>query len=514
MATSDNFLLEPVPNDEAARWIREKPLVSRQVFDNLLPELKARAFLITGIEDANTVSEVRSLLAELPEGAQWETQKRAITEKLSTWFTAEAAAARAEMLLRTHGFQAYQTAQHRVMERQADVFPYWQYLSLDDEKVRPAHAALNEKVAPAGDPFWNDHSPPWQWGCRCRKVSLLPEDVDDIRAEDSGKLPEAQRVLEGTSLTRARDGRLAGANGVELDIRNDKMRGKTDGYHFDPSSLGLPIGSLKARYDDTTWAEFETNAKRLNIEGGRSVWDWLNGTQTSPNPAARTASQPAAQPASQPSSNPAQSRAKGTPLSGKLDSDKLTQKEQERVDNVLSIIDSVHGDGPLPKIPVGNRAGKSLGLFTSNKFTKEPISINYRKRPISGYKLHPELTLAHEIGHWIDCAGFGQGLDAWATKDVTGVLSDWWKAVSDSTSFKALASDRRANYYTSKKEAWARSYAQFIAEESADQTLLDQVQKIRGEPLADRQWTTQDFAPIKTAMKHIFIKTGWMEAAP
>lgn len=280
MATSDNFLLEPVPNDEAARWLREKPLVSREVFDSLLPELKARAFLITGIEDANVVSEVRSLLAELPEGAEWESTKQTIMDKLSTWFTAEAAAARAEMLLRTHGFQAYQTAQHRAMERQADVFPYWQYLSMDDEKVRPAHAALNEKVAPANDPFWNDHSPPWQWGCRCRKVALLPEDVDDIRAEDSGKLPEAQRVLEGTSLTRARNGRLAGANGVELDIRNDKMRGKENGYHFDPSSLALDPASLKPRYDDTTWAEFETNAKRLNIEDGRSVWDWLNGTKT------------------------------------------------------------------------------------------------------------------------------------------------------------------------------------------------------------------------------------------
>lgn len=277
MTTSDNFLLEPAPNDEASRWIEGKPIVNREVFAALLPELKARAFLITGIEDANVVSEVRALIAELPEGAQWETQKQAITEKLSAWFTPETANARAEMLLRTHGFQAYQTAQHRVMERQADVFPFWQYLSMDDEKVRPAHAELNEKVAPATDAFWQDHSPPWQWGCRCRKVALLPEDVSDIKAEDNGKLPEAQRVLEGSSLTRARDGRLAGANGVEHDIRNDRMRGKEGGYHFDPSSLALDPASLKPRYDDTTWGEFEANAKRLDMGDGRTVWDWING---------------------------------------------------------------------------------------------------------------------------------------------------------------------------------------------------------------------------------------------
>lgn len=281
MAIADNFLLEPVPHDEASRWIEGKPLVSREVFAELLPELRARAFLITGIEDANVVSEVRSLVAALPQGAEWEKQKALITEKLSAWFTPEAANARAEMLLRTHGFQSYQAANHRVMERQADVFPWWQYLSMDDEKVRPAHAALNEKVAPAGDSFWHDHSPPWQWGCRCRKVPLLPEDVDDIRAEDQGQLPELHRVLDGTALTKAREGQLPGKNGAQIDIRSDRMRGKLDGYHFDPGSLTLPVKDLKARYDDVTWGEFEGNAKAQALGDGRTVWAWLNGAKAS-----------------------------------------------------------------------------------------------------------------------------------------------------------------------------------------------------------------------------------------
>ncbi len=42
MPAADNFLLEPVPHEEVARWIAGKPLVSREVFNELLPELKAR----------------------------------------------------------------------------------------------------------------------------------------------------------------------------------------------------------------------------------------------------------------------------------------------------------------------------------------------------------------------------------------------------------------------------------------------------------------------------------------
>lgn len=276
---ADNFLLEPVPHDEAARWIAGKPLVSREVFNDLLPELKARAFLISGLEDANVASEVRELIAELPRGAEWEVQKKAISEKLSGWFDPAGALARAEMLLRTHGFQSYQMAQHQVMERQAGAFPFWQYLSLDDEKVRPAHAVLNEKVAPADDTFWHDHSPPWQWGCRCRKVSLLPEEVDELKAEDARKLPELHRVLEGTALNKARDGQMPGKNGAQVDIRSDRMRGKPSGYHFDPSTLSLSPAQLKARYDDTTWDEFEAGARAAEIRPGQTVWDWLNGSK-------------------------------------------------------------------------------------------------------------------------------------------------------------------------------------------------------------------------------------------
>lgn len=80
MPAADNFLLEPVPHEEVARWIAGKPLVSREVFNELLPELKARAFLISGLEDANVASEVRELIAELPRGAEEGSLIRAVRD--------------------------------------------------------------------------------------------------------------------------------------------------------------------------------------------------------------------------------------------------------------------------------------------------------------------------------------------------------------------------------------------------------------------------------------------------
>lgn len=517
---AEPFLIEPVPHDEARKWIAGKPQVSREVFETLLPELRARAFLISGLEDANVVAEIRELIAALPAGESWERQKKAIAEKLGAWFEPESSLARAELLLRTHGFQAYQAAQHRVMEAQADVFPYWQYLSLGDEKVRPAHRALDGIIVAADDPFWHDHSPPWQWGCRCRKVALLPDEVDDIKAEDAKRPPEAQRVLEGPALRKARGGVLDRGPAAQVDIRSDRMRGKLDGYHFDPSTLSLQPEQLKDRYDDTTWSEFEQNAKATQIRPGQSLWDWLEtGKLTRAKPGKPPAVKPPPAAPVPPPAPPAPSQtgtAAGTPLTGKLEPvPKMPKVEVERVATVLGIIDRIHGDGPLTKIPVGNSPGhNNLGVFTYRRYGGGAVDIQFR-RPRKGTYAHAELTLVHEVGHWLDYAG--QGKNQFASIAMSSEMQAWWKAAQASASYKAIQSrppSKARRYYLSVEEVWARCYAQFIAEESADSTLLQQVADIRGEPWPERQWATEDFAPLREEMRKIFEARGWMNPAP
>ena len=77
------LLLTPVPNAEAIAFLQDKAPVSRAVFDRLLPELKARAFTITGIEGASVLQKVRDRIAELPAGADWNAIKADIVNDLS-----------------------------------------------------------------------------------------------------------------------------------------------------------------------------------------------------------------------------------------------------------------------------------------------------------------------------------------------------------------------------------------------------------------------------------------------
>ena len=112
-----DLLFKPTPHKEAAAFIASKPVVSREVFDGLLPELRARAFVISGVETANVVQQIRDRIADLPQGANWDDVKRDLVEDLHPFLRSDddpentiAAERRAELLIRMHGFQAYQAS--------------------------------------------------------------------------------------------------------------------------------------------------------------------------------------------------------------------------------------------------------------------------------------------------------------------------------------------------------------------------------------------------------------------
>jgi hypothetical protein len=49
----------------------------------MLPELRARAFVITGVEAANVAQTVRDRIAELPAGGDWDKLKKEIVNDIS-----------------------------------------------------------------------------------------------------------------------------------------------------------------------------------------------------------------------------------------------------------------------------------------------------------------------------------------------------------------------------------------------------------------------------------------------
>ncbi len=69
----------------------------------------------------------------------------------------------------------YQTAvasgqsavQWQDIQANKDALPYIKYVTVGDDRVRPAHQLLDGVTRPVDDPFWDEWFPPNGWNCRC-----------------------------------------------------------------------------------------------------------------------------------------------------------------------------------------------------------------------------------------------------------------------------------------------------------------------------------------------------------
>lgn len=265
------FDFTPTPHREAAALIAGKPVVTRAVFDALLPELRARAFTITGVEDATVSQRIRDRIADLPLGATWDEVKGDIITDLEAHL-GDGAERRAELLLRTHGFQAFQASNWRVAQEDEDT-THLQYLATEDDRVRDSHLALNGVILPKNDPFWEKHLPPWEWGCRCRVRPMNPDLVEEARADDEDRAPEDRLVLEGPVADKLRQGQLQrGGRSYNVTPPGDTDR---DGFTWHPDNIRLPLAELAERFDPEVWSEFKTRMEGTQL-GDSNAWEWLS----------------------------------------------------------------------------------------------------------------------------------------------------------------------------------------------------------------------------------------------
>lgn len=249
-----NLTIETFPNEAAADYIHGKAVADPTHFGNLPPQLKQRAFTVAGIEQLDALQRIRDAVAKLPQGASWDEAKKEIAAEISPFVGGDddskrttASKARAEFLLRTHGFQAYAVARHQQQMSVARDFPYWKYETVGDSRVRPGHAALDGKVLRADDTWWNTHYPPWDWGCRCIVVAIDEEDAEAIGVTPHGQMPTPER---------------------------------SGSFQFDPTNAAIDLDALREGRDEPDWKiGFVNPAKRETVQAdGRApetMWELM-----------------------------------------------------------------------------------------------------------------------------------------------------------------------------------------------------------------------------------------------
>lgn len=91
---------------------------------------------------------------------------------------------RLDNIYRTNIQMAYSYGRYQQQQANKKNKPYLMYSAVNDSRTRPTHRALHGMIRPIDDQFWNIHTPPSDYRCRCHTVALT-----EAQAKDKGVTP-------------------------------------------------------------------------------------------------------------------------------------------------------------------------------------------------------------------------------------------------------------------------------------------------------------------------------------
>lgn len=165
----------PAQVERAALFLFRKELMTRAEFNALTDRYRSAGFTIAGEQERRFL----------------EIARRSLEGSLRRKLTVDQAADALNRALRRQGYDplrptharivahmnfssAYGAASYEQLHdpRIAGIIPAFRYVTMNDERVRPAHAAMEGFVAERDAQIWNVWWPPNGWGCRCIIVGV------------------------------------------------------------------------------------------------------------------------------------------------------------------------------------------------------------------------------------------------------------------------------------------------------------------------------------------------------
>jgi SPP1 gp7 family putative phage head morphogenesis protein len=169
--------------------------MSRAAFDGLAQRYKMQAFTIAGVSDVKLIEQIKNDLAGLMQSGGTEKDFEAAVNALTDEAGIERlAATQINTVFQTNVQTAYQNGRFEQMTDPAVsiALPFWTYRTAGDDRVRPAHAALDGFSARNDDVVWHRLYPPCGYNCRCTVTAEGPDDVDaDASLPGTPRIPFA-----------------------------------------------------------------------------------------------------------------------------------------------------------------------------------------------------------------------------------------------------------------------------------------------------------------------------------
>ena len=188
--------LSPRKPEEAIAYFKGKGLAKSFAWQDMWQEEHAKAFTVAKAMRHSILQDIYDdVLKALEQGTTFQTFRASLQPKLEAqgWWGRKNAVdpltgeeksvqlgspRRLQTIFDVNMRTAYAAGSwERDQETKAEL-PYSMYQTAGDDRVRPEHAAWDGTVLPIDDPWWDEHNPPCDWGCRCIRVAMSKGQLD------------------------------------------------------------------------------------------------------------------------------------------------------------------------------------------------------------------------------------------------------------------------------------------------------------------------------------------------
>lgn len=169
---------------ESVDWHRRRLKMSVKDLRQLSKQLEATALQVLSTTSVfNERALQRTMLRIQKEGMHVREGKRELAKTFDSLGLVPKSSHQLETIFRTQTQIAYSAGQARVEEDPdiAELIWGYEYVTVDDDRVRPEHAGLDGVILPKDDPFWTRNSPPNGWNCRCQRIPVLDPPEEEVK---------------------------------------------------------------------------------------------------------------------------------------------------------------------------------------------------------------------------------------------------------------------------------------------------------------------------------------------
>lgn len=170
-----------LPNAAAIAFLRNKQQLTTAHWDEMLGESHAKAFTVAGATKLALLNDLHAAVGDAIEQGQSIGEFRNVFDEVVAehgWTYKGSRGWRTRVIYDTNMRAANQAAQWSRIQETKTAFPFLQYVTAGDSRVRKQHADWDDTVLPVDHPWWNTHLPANGYGCRCSVRALSQRDID------------------------------------------------------------------------------------------------------------------------------------------------------------------------------------------------------------------------------------------------------------------------------------------------------------------------------------------------